>query len=143
MTTSPRNLGRLSREFARRELATLAETPGISSTVLFTSDGFEIASHAADPAAAARLAAIGSSLAALGSAISAEAGLHDFERTLVESSDGIVLIMRVGSTRAMSLAVVTDQTAVLTYRYWQAAMPDLDVTADDAADISAYLLTLH
>ena len=118
MTTSPRNLGRLSREFARRELATLAETLGISSTVLFTSDGFEIASHAADPAAAARLAAIGSSLAALGSAISAEAGLHDFERTLVESSDGIVLIMRVGSTRAMSLAVVTDRTAVLGTILW-------------------------
>lgn len=118
MTTSPRNFGRLSREFARRELATLAETPGVRSTVLFSADGFEIASHAADAAAAARLAAIGSSLAALGSAISAEAGLHDFERTLIESSDGIVLIMRVDSARAMSLAVVTDKSAVLGTILW-------------------------
>jgi uncharacterized protein len=120
VTPAARSLGRLSREFARRELATLAETGGVRSTVLFTADGFEVASHAADPAAASRLAAIGSSLAALGSAISAEAGLHDFERTLVESSDGLVLIMRVGGTRAMSLAVVTDQTAVLGTVLWAA-----------------------
>lgn len=118
MTPPSRNIGRLSREFARRELATLMETAGVKSAVLFSADGFEIASQATDAAAAARLAAIGSSLSALGSAIAAEAGLRDFERTMIESSDGTVLIMRVHGTRAMSLAAVADHGAVLGTLLW-------------------------
>ena len=120
MSASPRSLGKLSREFARHQLATLADTVGVKSAVLFSSDGFEIASHATDATGAARLAAIGSSLAALGSAISAEAGLRDFERTMIESSDGTVLIMRVSGSLSMSLAIIADHTAVLGTLLWAA-----------------------
>jgi predicted regulator of Ras-like GTPase activity (Roadblock/LC7/MglB family) len=65
-----------------------------------------------------RIGAIGSSLAALGTAISAEAGLREFDRTTIESQDGIVIIMRVDGTAAMSLAVVAGKTAVLGQLLW-------------------------
>ena len=118
MTPAPRALGRLSREIARRELATLVDTAGATSAVLFSSDGFEIASQTRQAADAGRLAAIGSSLAALGSAISSEVGLSDFERTTIESRDGTVLIMRVHGSKSMSLAVVADQNAILGTLLW-------------------------
>ncbi len=110
--------GRVSRELARKLLETLGEIVGVRSVVLFTADGFEIASHAADAAASARLAAIGSSLSALGTAISAEAGLKDFDRSTIESSDGTVVIMHVGSGKDMSVAVVAGKEAVLGQLLW-------------------------
>ena len=118
MTPTPRSLGRLSREIARRELKTLVDTAGARSAVLFSSDGFEIASQTSGSADAGRLAAIGSSLAALGSAISAEVGLSDFERTTIESRDGTVLIMRLHGSKSMSLVVVADQNAILGTLLW-------------------------
>ncbi len=118
MTPASRPLGRLSRELARRELAILVDTAGATSAVLFSPDGFEIASQTSGSADAGRLAAIGSSLAALGSAISGEVGLSDFERTTIESRDGTVLIMRVQGSKTMSLAVVAGQSAVLGTLLW-------------------------
>lgn len=110
--------GRVPRELARKVLETYRDVTGVQCAVLFSADGFEIASHAADAAASARLAAIGSSLAALGTAISAEAGLHEFERTTIESRNGTVTIMRVGDGGAMSLAVVANKNAVLGQLLW-------------------------
>ncbi len=107
-----------------RELAThvLAESyqdiAGVQCAVLFSADGFEVASHGADATATARLAAIGSSLAALGGAISAEAELGEFERTTIESGNGTVTIMRVGSRGSMSLAVVAVRGAILGQLLW-------------------------
>ncbi|MBA8886332.1 putative regulator of Ras-like GTPase activity (Roadblock/LC7/MglB family) [Dokdonella fugitiva] len=109
---------KLSRELARKVLEGYGEVAGVQCAVLFSSDGFEIASHAADAAASARLAAIGSSLAALGTALAGEAGLGDFERTTIESNGGAVTIMRVGSSRSMSLAVVAGKDAVLGQLLW-------------------------
>ncbi|MBN8726714.1 MAG: roadblock/LC7 domain-containing protein [Xanthomonadales bacterium] len=111
-------MSRVSREIARKQLELLGQAAGVRSAVLFTSDGFEVAAHAADAEASARLAAIGSSLAALGSAIAGEAGLGEFERTLIESPDGTVIIQRVGSSRAMSLAAIGDRKAVLGKLLW-------------------------
>ncbi|HEY0232835.1 MAG TPA: roadblock/LC7 domain-containing protein [Dokdonella sp.] len=115
---SPNRVRRASRDLAKKQLELLGTVTGVQSAVLFSADGFEIASHAADTAAASRLAAIGSSLAALGSAISAEAGLHEFERTTIESKNGTVTIMRVDNDQAMSLAVVAGRTAVLGQLLW-------------------------
>jgi len=115
---SPQRVRRASRELARQPLETLGSVTGVQSAVLFSADGFEIAAHAADSAAARRLAAIGSSLAALGSAISAEAGLHEFERSTIESKDGSVTIMRVEGEQAMSLAVVAGRNALLGQLLW-------------------------
>ena len=111
-------MSRVSREVARKQLELLGEVAGIRSAVLFTSDGFEVAAHAADAEVSARLAAIGSSLAALGTAIAGEAGLTDFERTLIEGEDGTVIIQRVGTGRALSLAAIADRKAVLGKLLW-------------------------
>lgn len=110
--------GRVPRELARKTLADVGELTGVQSVVLFSSDGFELASHSADAATSARLAAIGSSLAALGSAISGEAGMRDFERTTIESEDGTVIIMRVDGSDAMSMAVVAGPKAMLGQLLW-------------------------
>lgn len=109
--------GRVSRELLKRVLEPLGALPGVKCAVLFSPDGFEIASHAADAAASARLAAIGSSLSALGSAISAEAGLSEFDRTMIESRDGTVIITRVEAA-SMSLVVVAGKATVLGQLLW-------------------------
>jgi predicted regulator of Ras-like GTPase activity (Roadblock/LC7/MglB family) len=110
--------GRAPRELARKVLETYREVGGVQCAVLFSADGFELASYATDATASARLAAIGSSLAALGGAISAEAGLAGFDRATIESRDGTVTIMRVGSDGSMSLAVVAGRNAVLGQLLW-------------------------
>jgi predicted regulator of Ras-like GTPase activity (Roadblock/LC7/MglB family) len=115
---SPNRVRRASRDLAKKQLEMLGSVAGLQSAVLFSADGFEIASHATDAAAASRLAAIGSSLAALGVAISAEAGLQEFERTTIESKNGTVMIMRVDNDQAMSLAVVAGRNAVLGQLLW-------------------------
>lgn len=109
---------RATREIAKQHLETLGRVGGVQSAVLFSADGFEIASHATDATVAGRLAAVGSSLAALGSAISREAGLDDFERTTIESRTGTVTIMRIDSEPPMSVAVVANRTAVLGQLLW-------------------------
>ena len=109
---------KLSRELARKVLESYREITGVQCAVLFSSDGFEIASYAADSAASARFAAIGSSLAALGAALSTEAGLGEFGRATLESDGGAVTIMRVGNGQAMSLAVVANRDAVLGRLLW-------------------------
>ena len=115
---SKHHLGRVSRELMKKPVSALGEVAGVQCVVLFSSDGFEIVSHAANAAASARLAAIGSSLSALGSAISAEAGMREFDRTTIESQDGTVIIMRINSAAAMSLAVVGGKNAVLGQLLW-------------------------
>jgi len=109
---------RVSREAAQKVLQSYRDVLGVQCAVLFSADGFELASYAADDAASARLAAIGSSLAALGSAISSEAGLDACERTTIESKGGTVTIMRVGDDGDMSLAVVAGRNAVLGQLLW-------------------------
>ena len=112
--------GATAKQMARRVLETLREVRGVQSAVLFSADGFEIASYCADAAASSRLAAIGSSLAALGAAISEEAGLHDFQRATIEGDAGTVMIRRVGAQGAssMSLAIVAGRNVVLGQLLW-------------------------
>ncbi len=109
----------IPRDLATRLLAeNYRDISGVQCAVLFTADGFEVASHGADAAASARLAAIGSSLAALGGAISVEAGLDEFERTTIESRNGTVTIMRVGNEGSMAIAVVAVRNATLGQLLW-------------------------
>jgi len=115
---STRLPGRVAREVLRRHLEELSQTAGTRGVVLYSPDGFEVASCAIDAEASARLAAIGSSLAALGTAISAEAGLRECDRTLVEGQDGTVMIMRVEGTSGLSLALIATQDAVLGRLLW-------------------------
>ncbi len=115
---SRKSNSRIPREAARNVMESYRDVLGVQCAVLFSADGFELASYAADEAASARLAAIGSSLAALGSAISSEAGLDECERTTIESKGGTVTIMRIGDDGAMSLAVVAGRNAVLGQLLW-------------------------
>lgn len=110
--------GRVVREVLRRLLEPLGELAEVRGAVLFTPDGFEAASFSIDEEASARLAAIGSSLAALGSAISAEAGLRNFDRSLIEGEDGVVMITRVNGDAGLSLAVIAGKNAVLGRLLW-------------------------
>lgn len=110
--------GRVAREVLRRHLEPLGELAGVRGAVLFSADGFEIASFSIDDEASARLAAIGSSLAALGRAISVEAGLSNFDRTLIEGQDGTVMITRVEGAAGLSLAVIAGKNAVLGRLLW-------------------------
>ncbi len=109
---------RVPRELARKLLETLGDVVGVKTVVLFTADGFEVASHSAEVGAPARIAAIGSSLSALGSAISAEAGLADFDCTTIQSVNGTIVITRVEGPHAMSLAVVADEAVTLGQLLW-------------------------
>ena len=113
-----RRIGAVPRELAARLLETLCAVAGVQSAVVFSLDGFELAAHPVEAGGAARVAAIGSSLAALGGAISHEAGLHDFERTTIESRDGTVTIMRIDAATPLALAVVADRKATLGQLLW-------------------------
>lgn len=118
MRMTTKQWGRTAREMARKHLETVGALAGVKSVVVFSSDGFELASHSIDPALSVRLAAIGSSLAALGSAIAGEVGMRDFDRTTIETQDGTVIIMRVDGTDAVSLAVVAGSQALLGQLLW-------------------------
>lgn len=109
---------RLFQPLAQKHLNQLAETPGVQALVLFSDDGHEVATHAVVPEVSGRLAAIGSSLAALGTALSAEAGLGEAQHTLVESRQGTILLIRLGSTPAYSLALIAQPDAVLGRLLW-------------------------
>lgn len=118
MRMNTRRWGRPMRELADRHLETVMALAGVRSVVLFSADGFELASRSLDSEASVRLAAIGSSLAALGTAISGEAGLRDFERTTIEGADGTIVIMRIDGSDAMSIAVVASRGTTLGRLLW-------------------------
>lgn len=111
-------LGSRVRQLATEALQVFDQIAGAKSAVLFSADGFEIASWGTDATMVARLAAIGSSLAALGDAICTEAGLSGFSRSTIEGLSGTVTIMGIGSRQQMALAVVADTRATLGQLLW-------------------------
>jgi len=121
MSAPPRFAQRLV-EVSAQQLAKFgSETPGIALAVLSSGDGFEIASHRADKAVSAKIAAMGSSLQALSEAITREAGLKDARRLIIESDNGCVLAMGIGGTNpSLSLVVVADKSASLGHLLWSA-----------------------
>jgi|SRR5690554_1458446 len=107
---------------AMKELEAFKEsTPGLTSLVLLTSDGFEVASLQVNKDSASRLAAMGSSLSAISSAIAKEAGLSECSRLIVESDEGVVAVMQVPNvTPALALAIVADDASLLGQLLWGA-----------------------
>lgn len=97
-------------------------TRHVRSAVLLSADGFEIAALRLDHHGASRMAAMGSSLAAVASAITQEAGLSGFERMLVESEAGIVLVLHVpAALSTLAFVVVAEKKAVLGQLLWSSA----------------------
>ena len=96
-------------------------TPGVTSAVLLSSDGFEVTSLETDKGKASRLAAMGSSLAAISSAIAKEAGISECSRLIVESEEGVVAVMKVpNSSPPLVLAVVANDASRLGQLLWGA-----------------------
>lgn len=96
-------------------------TPGVSSAVLLSTDGFEIATLEVNKTSAKRLAAMGSSLAAISSAIAKEAGISECSRLIVESDEGVVAVMNVPNVvPPMALAVVANDASMLGQLLWGA-----------------------
>ncbi|EKF74967.1 hypothetical protein A11A3_05921 [Alcanivorax hongdengensis A-11-3] len=115
-------LGKVATSLAQKQLEKFGETTkGVTSAVLLTSDGFEVAALKLDKESASKLAAMGSSLAAIGSAIAKEASLKECSRLIVESEQGVVAVMEVPNVSPpMSLAVVANDASILGQLLWAA-----------------------
>jgi predicted regulator of Ras-like GTPase activity (Roadblock/LC7/MglB family) len=117
-------LSKTALEAIRRQLMQFGEaSPGIQLAVLSTADGFEIASFlspSADAAAVAtRVAAMTSSLTAIGDAITRETGLHGSRNLIIESDNGIVLMVSLRDAKPkMALAIVANKQAILGHLLW-------------------------
>lgn len=118
--TSESPLGKVAVSIAQKQLEQFGqETKGVTSAVLLTNDGFEIASLHLDADSASKLAAMGSSLAAIGQAIAKEASFKECSRMIVESEEGVVTVMEVrGVSPPMSLAVVANDASILGQLLW-------------------------
>ncbi|MED5431487.1 MAG: roadblock/LC7 domain-containing protein [Pseudomonadota bacterium] len=115
-------LSQTATSVALRQLQALQDsTPVITSAVLLSSDGFEVATLETDKGKASRLAAMGSSLAAISSAIAKEAGISECNRLIVESEEGVVAVMKVPNTYPpLALAVVANDASKLGQLIWGA-----------------------
>ncbi len=109
----------------------VAELPGIVAAQLTTADGFEVATHSGlmESGISAKLAAMGSSLWALSQAVSASTNIGGSRSLVVEGEQGHVVLMSVPKIKpALSLLVVTNQSAILGQTLWTARNAALDVS---------------
>jgi predicted regulator of Ras-like GTPase activity (Roadblock/LC7/MglB family) len=115
-------LGKTETAVAQKELENFQEnTKGVTSAVLLSTDGFEVASLQVNKESASRLAAMGSSLAAISSAIAKEAGISECSRLIVESDEGVVAVMKVPNLKPpLALAVVANDASLLGQLLWGA-----------------------
>lgn len=123
MTTKAILRGSIRHACEARLGALVSEVHGIVAAQLTTADGFEVATHSGtmEPGNAAKLAAMGSSLWALSQAVSSSTQIGGSRNLVVEGEQGHVLLMAVPETRpALSLLVVTNQSAILGQTLWTA-----------------------
>ena len=93
--------------------------PNVLLSVLTSDDGFEIASHPADRAMTARIAAMSSSMQALSEALTREAGLSKSRSLIIETDTGTVLVFGLaGTSPQASLAVVATDSELLGKLLW-------------------------
>ena len=118
--TSP--LGKAETAVAQKELENFQEnTKGVTSAVLLSTDGFEVASLQVNKDSASRLAAMGIPLAPIISAIAKEAGISECSRLFVESDEGGVGVMKVPNLNPpLALAVVANDASLLGQLLWGA-----------------------
>lgn len=118
--TAQSPLGKVATSIATKQLERFGqETKGVTSAVLLTNDGFQVASLHLNDESASKLAAMGSSLAAIGQAIAKEASLKECSRMIVESESGVVTVMEVPNVSPpMSLAVVANDASILGQLLW-------------------------
>jgi predicted regulator of Ras-like GTPase activity (Roadblock/LC7/MglB family) len=100
----------------------LKETAGVTTVVIATTDGFEIAWAAASEVDPARIAALASSIAAIGDVVSSEASLGPAKTVIVESEGGFALAQRVArSDLPLVIKVLAGPDAVLAQAKYRAS----------------------
>lgn len=97
------------------------ENSEIRGLILTTQDGFVVtASHQEDDEYARRLAAMSSSAQAIGQAMLRELGAKDYKRTVLESSDRVVLLLSVPLAASMLVLMsVSTKDAALGQQLWK------------------------
>jgi predicted regulator of Ras-like GTPase activity (Roadblock/LC7/MglB family) len=90
----------------------------VKLAVVTSGDGFEVAAHPFGLPAAQRLAAMSSSLQALSEAIVREAGLGRARNLIIESDGGTIVVLGIGSTPRLSLAIVASGNEILGRLLW-------------------------
>jgi len=81
------------REAAQQAVsACVAEVDGITSAVVATVDGFDLASAFRITQDAARIAALGSSISAISNVVSQEAGLGNFRSVTINTDAGFAIV---------------------------------------------------
>lgn len=92
--------------------------PGVTLTVLTSSDGFEVAAYP-ERSITARIAAMSSSMQALSEALTREAGLSKASSLIIETDTGTVLVLGLaGHLSQMSLAVLATGGELLGKLLW-------------------------
>jgi len=99
----------------------VSQTSGVTAALVATADGFEIASVLHQSLSAEKMAAMTSSILALGEAVLAEAELSDCQNVVIESRNGMVVMLAIGDPRnELLLSVIADRNAMLGQVLWAA-----------------------
>lgn len=99
----------------------MSETSGVTAVLVATTDGFEVASVMHQPLSAEKMAAMTSSILALGEAVLSEADLTDCKNVVIESGDGLIVMLAIGDARGeLLLSVIADKNAMLGQVLWAA-----------------------
>lgn len=99
----------------------MSQTSGVTAALVATTDGFEVASVLHQTLSAEKMAAMTSSILALGEAVLSEAELTDCKNVVIESGDGLIVMLAVGDTRSeLLLSVIADKNAMLGQVLWAA-----------------------
>lgn len=99
----------------------VSTTPGVRAAVLANSAGERLASVPLSNDSPRSLAAMASSALAVGAAMLREAGLGEYQNMVIESDEGLIVVLSVGDAKGeLLLNVVTDQNAMLGEVLWAA-----------------------
>ena len=99
----------------------VSQTSGITAALVATTDGFEVSSVQHQTLSAEKMAAMTSSILALGEAVLSEADLSDCKNVVIESGDGMIVMLAIGDPRnELLLSVIADRNAMLGQILWAA-----------------------
>jgi len=99
----------------------VSTTSGVTAAVVASSDGFDIAAILHGTVAPEKMAAMTSSMLALGEAILGEADLSNCRNVIIESSDGLIVMLAIGDARReLLLSVITTGDATIGQVLWAA-----------------------
>lgn len=111
----------------------VSQTGGVTAALVATTDGFEVSSVLHQTLSAEKMAAMTSSILALGEAVLSEADLSDCQNVVIESGDGLIVMLAIGDARKeLLLSVIADRNAMLGQVLWAARRCCADIRAATA-----------